>query len=297
MLFNTPTICRADSLSEIVLDADRIRWQALSFRAQKFGGTVEAEIKLSSLSLREYRDQVIPVADAPIQPTAEAVILLTVDTRIDSPGRGEVALNNRVWLDPRNGTPLQRVRLRTGEDEFLKKYRFTSEGVYRFSRQPQGDEAQLPPERWSRVREQFYRIYPSHEACGFQSEMSALIYLVAAAGFTPESAPVGVCMFGKRQWHRLELQPDGREQLELSYREVSQGKGVDKTATVDALRIRLETEPMDTDLDKDENFSFLGFTENVVFYLDIASGTPVQITGDMPVVRKAELKLREVVLR
>jgi hypothetical protein len=42
-----------------------------------------------------------------------------------------------------------------------------------------------------------------------------------------------------------------------------------------------------------ENFSFMGFRNDIFIYIDPASQLPVQVSVNIPTVRRAYLKLRE----
>jgi hypothetical protein len=66
---------------------------------------------------------------------------------------------------------------------------------------------------------------------------------------------------------------------------------------VEVLKIALEVQPLASDLDKVEDFSFLGFQENIAIYIDPLAGLPVQISGIISKVGNVTIKLAEVRLR
>jgi hypothetical protein len=63
---------------------------------------------------------------------------------------------------------------------------------------------------------------------------------------------------------------------------------------VKTIKFTLTSEPMESDLNEDENFSFLGFHKDISIYVDPSNGLPVQVSGIIPTAGKATLNLKEV---
>ena len=70
-----------------------------------------------------------------------------------------------------------------------------------------------------------------------------------------------------------------------------------RRGTVEVLKIALETQPLASHLEEEEDFSFLGFQKNITIFIDPASGVPVQLSGEIPKAGQLTVKLREVQLR
>ena len=51
---------------------------------------------------------------------------------------------------------------------------------------------------------------------------------------------------------------------------------------------------MDSGLKEAENFSFLGFHDNIVMYIEPGSRLPIQAGGVIPTIGAAQLQLNEV---
>ena len=66
---------------------------------------------------------------------------------------------------------------------------------------------------------------------------------------------------------------------------------------VDALKIDLEIQPLASDLDEDEDFSFLGFEKDIAIFIDPVSRIPLQLSGKIPKVGNETVKLHQVTLR
>ena len=66
---------------------------------------------------------------------------------------------------------------------------------------------------------------------------------------------------------------------------------------VKALKIALAAQPLASDLDESENFSFLGFHDEIAIFIDPTSNLPIQLSGKIPKIGNVTIKLREVQLR
>ena len=106
-----------------------------------------------------------------------------------------------------------------------------------------------------------------------------------------------MCVFGKRQLHRVRLSTDGLQSLKVNYLEKKQDTEVAKQGKVDTLKITLQAQPLDADLDDVENFSFLGLRKNIAIFIDPATRLPFQISGKLPKLGTVHFKLSEVELR
>jgi hypothetical protein len=104
-----------------------------------------------------------------------------------------------------------------------------------------------------------------------------------------------LCVFGKRQLHRVQLQKQGVYPLSVNYIEKTQQTTIRKEGTIKTLKITITAEPMDSELNEAENFSFLGFHRNIVIYIEPTSRLPIQASGIIPTIGTAQLKLNEVI--
>ncbi|UCF93506.1 MAG: hypothetical protein JSW39_04910 [Desulfobacterales bacterium] len=223
---------------------------------------------------------------------------LDVHTTLDRIFHSPVKLNTQTWFRAEDAAALGRIRLRRGQDDFQKIYRFTQEGVYRRQREPHDRlEAQLTPAQWTDVKETFYAYDLVRLGCPQVSEASLLIYIVSAAAISQRSESLSLCVFGKRQLHWVRLRADRLAPLEVSYVAQTQEAANRKNGTVKALRIALETQPLDSELDEVENFSFLGFQKEIAIDIDPTSRIPLHASGIIPGVGKVSLALREVRLK
>jgi len=290
---------RAQSGNNFKLDPARIFWTDLSFRAKNFWVEVSTDVQLRSLSASKLAN-VLPVSPRgnPIKPLATEAAEMTIHTTIEPKFRSAVSIDNRIWFDPTNGSALGRIRLRRGEDDFKKIYRFTRQGVFRHRIEPKNKkEASLEPENWTDIKDFFYPYELAAQKCTSVTEPSLLIYIISTAAIAQLDNQLWLCAFGKRQLHGVQLRPQGFERLEVSYLEKKSNRSRQQKRQIQALKIALTSNPMESVLNDAENFSFFGFHTDIALYIDPTYGLPLRVSGSIPAFGKAHLELREVNLR
>jgi hypothetical protein len=83
----------------------------------------------------------------------------------------------------------------------------------------------------------------------------------------------------------------------VDYIEKKQQTQTRRNGELKALKIALTAEPLPSQLDESENFSFLGLHKTIAIFIDPATNLPLQVVGDISAVGSATLKLLEVRLR
>jgi hypothetical protein len=289
----------ANSAAAPDFDPARVSWRSLTFEAKTMLAKVIVDIGLSSRSSENAAAALIAAPQGiPVQSSSMQVYQIAVNRTIDPAFGATIREEDQVWFDPEQGGALGRTRLRLGDDDQKKVYRFTQQGVFRLRRQPKDDnEARLAPEGWTDVRETFYPYSLAQLGCALASERSILIYLASAAALSAQAEPISMCVFGKRQLHRVKLYPAGFQSLKVNYIEKKAQVQNRKTGRIDALKIVMEAQPLESDLDEVENFSFLGFLEDIAIYLDPQTYVPIQASGRLPSIGMVDMVLQEVQLR
>ena len=285
--------------SQLKLDANRVPWAHIAFEAKGFMADVSTQLQLESLPADEIKAALLKneQGDAIPIPVAGAY-KLTSHTLLDIMGRSPVKMDNQVWFDPTDATALGRIRLRQGEDGQRKEYRFTKQGVFRYRREPKdSQEAKQGPDNWTDEKNTFYSYDPAQLGCTNVSERLLLVYIASTAEQLKNDKPLSMCIFGKRQLFRVQLKSAGLESVEVDYIEKKQQTEQRRQGKIKAHKIVLDSQPLKSDLEKVENFSFLGFQKNIAFFIDPQSNVPIQLSGEIPRAGKSTLKLLEVQLR
>lgn len=296
-IFQHPT--QAQSFSQLNLDASRVRWTDLTFHAKNFWVEVSTTVQLTSLPVSEVETELLATPKGlPIKPTSSQISQMTINTTIDPKFRSPVNIYNRIWFNPADASALGRIRMRRGEDDFKKMYRFTDQGVFRHRIEPKNKkEASLVPEQWTDIEDTFYAYDMEQLGCTVVSERSVLIYIATVAAISESNNPVSLCVFGKRRLHNVQLNVDGKYSFKVNYTEKTQDKEIRREKSLEAIKITIMAKPMASDLKDTENFSFLGLHKDIAVYIDSASHIPVRVSGTIPSVGKVNLKIREVWLK
>ena len=289
----------AQSFSQLRLDANRVPWTNLFYQTKNFMVDVTVDVALESLSADAVKAVLIESRQGVgIQIPNNGAHKLTNNIIIDSIFQPPVKIDNQVWFDPIDATALGRVRLRKGEDDFKKIYRFTSQGVFRHRKEPKDQKETLKdPDKWTDVRDTFYAYNLDQLGCVNVSERLLMIYIVSAGDQLLNNKPLNLCMFAKRQLFQVTLNPAGLQTVEADYIEKKQQSQKRRQLEVEALKIMLESRPLESDLDEVENFSFLGFHRDIVLFVDPVSRLPLQISGVIPKAGRVTVKLQEVRLK
>lgn len=287
------------SYSQLQLDANQIPWTQLFYESKSFMVDVAVDLRLQSQSADEVKASLIKnkQGDAiPIPGTGGYKI--TSDILLDAAFRPPVKIVNHVWFDPADATALGRIRLRQGEDDQKKVYRFTQQGVFRHRKEPKdNEEAKLDPEQWTDELDTFYAYDMAQLGCPNVSERLLLVYIVSTAEQLENDKPLSLCIFGKRQLFQVQLTSAGFESVTVDYVEKKNQSEQRRQGEVKARKIILESRPLKSDLEEVENFSFLGFQKNIAFYIDPTSKLPLQLSGEIPAAGNATLKLQKVQLK
>jgi hypothetical protein len=302
VVFSLITLCpsaRAQSFSPLKLNPKHVQWTELSFHAKNFWVEVSTRVELKSFPVAEVETALLPTPKgAPVKTAKTEAYQMAINTTIDPRLQPPVNVHNNIWFNPEDAAALGRVRLRRGDDHFKKMYRFTHQGVFRHRIEPKNkQEASLEPGRWTDIKDSFYPYDLTRLGCPIVSERSLLIFIIAAVDFSSNNDPLSLCVFGKRQLHRVQLQKQGLYPLSVNYIEKTQQTTTRKKGTLKALKIGITVEPMASDRKKTENFSFLGFHKNISVFIDPATHLPVKASGIIPMVGKADLRLQEVILK
>ena len=294
-----PGSVSAQPYSHLSLDANRIKWSYLLYEVRSTSADVTTEVRLEFPTQAEAKAAMIETREGDPVPVPDAgCYKITVNTLLDSALHAPVKSVDHLWFDPQDATALGRDMLRQGDDDFKKVFRFTKQGVFRHQKEPKDKkEASFEPDKWTKVIDRFYPYDATKLGCPNIVDRLLLIYIVSASGALDNSQPLSLCVFGKRQLFNVKLRPAGSHSIKVNYIEKwDQGENREQ-AEVKAIKIDLEAKPLESNLENVENFSFMGFLNNISFFIDPRRNLPVEIRGDIPPVGSVTLKLKEARLR
>lgn len=263
-----------------------------SYQAERLGSRVTADIWMADLPAATEQPAFLRSSrGTALKPSSREVVKLSVRIRIDIIGRGPLWLENHVWLDPSDGTPFYLIRTRVGLDDYYQQFRFTQEGVFRRQREPgNAAEAAGPPESWSKLGNNFYAYPTGGESCHPVLETSSLVYLLSAAPERLLHHPGPLCVFHKRQLHRVSLQAAPAEPVGFDYLEKRGETETRRFGKVPARRVRVESRPIGSYRGQVEDF----FRDGAQLVLSLDGNLPLMASCDLPLIGEVVMKLKEI---
>ncbi len=269
-------------------DPSRVGWTEAAYRAKKMGFSANTEVKLETLQATAVASELITSSEGQAV-GAEGDELVVVSMRTRGLGQNSLA---RLFLQPGDGTILQRDQVDSGKKKRYRAYRYTAEGVYRLTRRPKSGEESQPDTSWSE-RDEHYDAYPSWAGDDLVvTEPGAIFYLAAAAALEKTGDVFQCPAYSRNKLLLVELKVLGSENIKVDYS--VGGKRVKKT--VSALRISIDASHLDPGSDE-SNMEFLGLRGDVELFLDPESRVPLAVTGRVPVAGKVTVRLQSVVLK
>ena len=249
-------------------DPARVPWKRLDFEASKLFLTGSTEVHLHT--------QATTGEDGPPE-------VLRLDVASSFAGRDSVS---RVWFEPESAAAHERQKDRTGSKAYRKIFRFTSTGVESRRLSPaDASEADLPPERWSRVEESSYP-HPPEADCAVVSEPTLLFYLVSALRVGPGER-IEVCSFSGKTLSRLLLEVEEGPRVRIDAAVLgAEGEGQEE---VETLRFRVRAEPVVAG--QEVELEFLGLEGDVAILVDTERRLPVRIEGRVPALGRLRVRL------
>ena len=274
--------------------AAEVPWKSLTFRASKWFNSVNTHIELSNEdTARALATAVESSQGQPLEATVAELRRIKIHSIIDPAIGTTVELEKEFWFDPYRNDVLFGESRRIGQDEYLRRFRFTHQGVFRLRREPISTrEASLSPENWSGEKASFYAYAPGEWNCRQILEPSVLIYLINKVNLNSSKKTPAFCVFHKRQLYRVSLHDGGTRPIDVDYQIFYGQKASNVRKQIWAVRILLKAVPLGDYNGEVEDFSFLGFKQDVELLFDPSVRLPVMISGQVPSLGHSVLKLR-----
>jgi hypothetical protein len=286
------------TVSAFEIDADKVLWNHLSYRAKSIFGKVTTDVHLMAVPVEEVADLLIrdPAGEA-LQPSGATIFTLTVYSNINSLFGSDEILETQSWFDPNGAGALQRVRLRQGQDKWQKSYRFTQHGVFRLKKSPKDSrEENLPLDQWTKIKNRFFLYGDKGPGCPRILEPASLLHIVSAIDLTTAHPPLNLCVFNKKQLHLVKVSVGGSQSLQVNYLEKLGDSQIRVDKKIDTIKISFQPRSLaPTDIEPEE-FSFLGLKGDFDIFIDKTRHIPVQVSGKIAAFGKVDIFLQEVTI-
>ena len=270
----------------------RVPWHQLTFEGSKLGISLRAELGLELLPAGLIARLLLPSERTPgISPQGDQV--LRVVLRSEVLGRkSEIEL----WVDPENAAAYQRVQTDSGKKHRVKSSRYGERGITGVRHRPRKGEEDLPPDRWTDIRQEFEN-YPAAAARNQEvSDPTALFYVVAAAALEKPGDLAQIPLYSDDRLLMLEARVVERVRVEVDY-EVSGPTGTQRRRqSIGALRLSLDARGLGPGASH-QSFELAGLRGDVEMLLDPVARLPLELSGKVPYVGRVAIRLRSVVER
>ena len=258
-----------------------ISWTELIFEGAKFFTSTTVKFKISSGG--QLSDEFIQVIETDLGECSgilERSKLLTVQTSTRSATLFQKKYEEKIWFKENTLRPEMRIRVSNGDSPWVKSYRWEGKGVRRQKISPgNSSEKKQPPAKWRKRTVSFYAYPEGVTGCDTISDPSLVLYLLSTgeSGRLPEH--LEMCVFGRKQLHRLTMEQKKSPPLKVSYkaRLLSQEAVVEEEIIPAVFSVTTEALPPDEG--EPETFSLLGLNKDIRIYMDREKQLPLRITG------------------
>ncbi|MBB5348700.1 hypothetical protein JWG42_07665 [Desulfoprunum benzoelyticum] len=278
-----PQYCPAGEDSRgTVIAANKVAWSDLIFTSSKFPAAITVRMQLesmdgSSASLVSPEEEGWGTCPDVIR---DGTMMLTIKATSQVLG-AEDRYEERIWFTAQDGLPYERHRLSRGNELWIKSYCWEDQGVRRRKFEP-GDpaEGQRSQTLWSQRTESLYRYPVNDNGCSAITDPALIVYKVSSLAPVIGQKPLELCVFGKKQLHRLFIKQEEASSLEVAYtvRSATREETVVKDRIV-PLVYTVTSENIAAADQAPEAFSLFGLEKNIRIYLDPEKGIPVRISG------------------
>jgi hypothetical protein len=270
-------------------------WSSLTLQAARLGSTATVKVEIEVLSAATESPKFLesPKGD-PLQVSGPEVQRLSVTTTLDILGGRRIRLENHLWLDPSTNAPLYLVRTRFGIKDYHQQFRFTREGVFRRQREPATvGEMANPPNDWTRIGQNFYPYPDGRAGCPAIVETSQLVLLAEALGANAAGSLSPLCVFHKRQTHRVSVQTQPPQPVHFDYLEKRSVCENRRVGAVSVPGVLFTSRPIGYYRGSVEDF----LRNGTRIYFSPAGNIPLLASGELPMIGRVEMTLKEVFLR
>ena len=253
-------------------------WTGLVFKNSNILTTIVLKIML------HFNDNFYPNVTKPgfcMYPVpGKGIRVITVETEISGLIYPYVEYVQHVWFNQSTGQAYQRIRLRRGRVQWIKGYKWNNKGVFRDKLQPATPaEGKKSPANWTHETKAFYPYPKDLGACRVISEPTVIFYLLSRLAQKDIRACPEICVFGKKQIHRLSIKQETSVPIRVSYK-IHPSRYHDISGPILKAEVfSIADEPVPSGGMNHEAFSILGLQKDIRIYIDPSRHIPVQVSG------------------
>lgn len=270
-----------------------ISWSELEFTGLKLFTSTRVTIKIDPVDTSsEIKPQGEKAYLADCSATGQAPKILSVKS--SSKGmwsRGYY--EEKTWFNQTDGLPFQRMRLSNDDNPWVKTYCWEEKGVRRHKIEPAGSrQNRQPPSTWTQMTESFYAYPEEVSGCRLVSDPALILYILSELVPGTGQDPHEICVFGRKQLHRLTIQQEKSTPIAVSFGIRSASLQETCNDQITPIVYSIKTAALPNGNRDPETFSLLGLNRDIRIYMDPEKRLPVKISGTNNSIGKLDLELQ-----
>ncbi len=273
---------------------ERIPWTELIFKGSKFLTSTMIKIKLSSED--QVEGNFSPEIGADIDDCFETVNgnkPLRVQSSSRSAGVSQNQYEEKVWFDETTVSPTRRIRFGKGDSPWEKIYCWEDRGIRRLKKMPGNhSETKQPVNKWTKRTTSFYEYPEEAGECAVISDPSLIFYILSAMDSGRQGEPFEICVFGKKQLHRITIAEEKSSRLKVSYKARLLSGETTVEGNITPVVFSVTTQSFAPDDREPEIFSLFGLNRDIRIYMDQDKRLPVRVSGTNDSIGRVVLNLR-----
>jgi hypothetical protein len=273
-----------------------VSWSDLTFMGSN--ALVKVTVKIQLGSPADMCGDLLTTMGAELADCSEVgrdIQFMTVETT----AKGNVFFyeqyTEQFWFNPADGRAYRRIRWFKGSDPWIKTYCWSDKGVRRQNIRPgNSDENKRPPTQWTRRIASFYPYPKDIVGCSIISGPTFVFNILSTLEPGCLHTPFEICVFGKKQLHRLTCRYEKCLPMGVSFKIHSPGGEVNVDTTLKPLVFSIMAESVIHENMEPEIFSMLGIQKDIRIYIDPSRCLPIRISGTNTKIGKLVLELSDV---
>ena len=285
-LFSTQVVPALEYIDE----QKDIKTSKLEYKASKLFLSMESTVTVDKKPVAAVLDDLVEPEKSDrsfVQPRGGSVFIVTTDT--DNFG---TRTRYTLWFDEA-GAILQRLKVRSGDDNEIHLYRYASDGYLEYRKQFNNKKFSLNLQGIKNYQSLFHP-YPATETLnGDVTESSAFLYLAGLLKLQKPGDTQSFTVVSRGKLINVKMVVKAKRKLAVDYKVFSGSNNQHIEGKRDVLRIAIL--PVDANGKPIKNFKMMGLQGKLTLYLDVQSRALVQISGEVKVLGNVDIKLRKAV--
>ncbi len=271
-----------------------VGWTELRFEARKLLVSAATTVRLTPALPAEVGERLESLTECDVlQGTTGSLLAVTLESELPL-GRDEVAT---AWVRAQTGEAVASEKVSTQRRKVWKVRRYRVGGFTSWRAEPATEaEQRQPPADWTRRKTETGEWKPPDGLV--VSDSYALFWLLSRVPREQPGGVVGAAIFTRDRLVEVELVGDGLVERTADFVEVAaDGERRRRSGKILTRAIRIGArEVADDGPDDQVDLGFMGMRGELVAYVDLATGVPIEIRGRAAGIGPVTVRLKRAVL-